>query len=71
MEKFKRLLSRKFLLSLGGVISGSLLAFGVIDDASQVDKITGMVIAALSALGFIVVEGQSDKERAKKEAADE
>ena len=57
-EFFKKLTSRKFILALGGVITGLAMAFGV--DSSTVETIVGAVITLMSSLAYIFVEGKLD-----------
>ena len=57
-EFFKKLTSRKFILALGGVITGLAMAFGV--DSSTVETIVGATITLISSLTYIFVEGKID-----------
>lgn len=54
----KKLLSRKFLTALAGILSGLAIAAGA--DAGEVESISGAVLAAASALGYIITEGMVD-----------
>ena len=61
MEKIdlrRKLTSRKFWVAVVGVISGLLLAFKV--DAETIENIGGIIMAAASAVAYIIGEGLVD-----------
>lgn len=61
MEKF---LSRRFLIALAAMISGVLIAlFPESEEAvnTAVSQISGLVMATLGALGYMVTEASVDK----------
>lgn len=61
MEKIdllRKLTSRKFWVAVVGVVSGLLLAFKV--DAETIENIGGIIMAAASALAYIIGEGLVD-----------
>ncbi|MBO5973308.1 MAG: hypothetical protein J6Q16_01260 [Clostridia bacterium] len=60
----KKLLSRKFITALAGVLGGLAMAAGA--GAGEIDTVSGAVLAALSALGYIFTEGRLDAERGAK-----
>ena len=59
----RKLTSRKFWVAITGLVSGLLLAFKV--DAEKTESITGIIMAAASAIAYIVGEGMVDAEREK------
>ena len=54
----KKLISRKFITALAGVLGGLAVALGA--DAGEVETLSGAVLAAVSALGYIITEGRVD-----------
>lgn len=61
MEKIdllRKLTSRKFWVAVVGVVSGLLLAFKV--DAETIENIGGIIMAAASAVAYIIGEGLVD-----------
>ena len=61
MEKIdllRKLTSRKFWVAVVGVVSGLLLAFKV--DAETIENIGGLIMAAASAVAYIIGEGLVD-----------
>lgn len=58
--------SRKFIVSLVGQVIGIVTLIWGASTAGQVEAIAGAVIIIATALGYLKVEGDIDKERAKK-----
>ena len=61
MEKIdllRKLTSRKFWVAVVGVVSGLLRAFKV--DAETIENIGGIIMAAASAVAYIIGEGLVD-----------
>ncbi len=54
----KKLCSRKFITALAGVLGGLAMAAGA--GAGEIDTVSGAVLAAVSALGYIITEGRLD-----------
>lgn len=54
----RKLTSRKFWVAVVGVVSGLLLAFKV--DAETIENIGGIIMAAASAVAYIIGEGLVD-----------
>ena len=54
----KKLISRKFITALAGVLGGLAVALGA--DAGEVETLSGAVLAAVSALSYIITEGRVD-----------
>lgn len=62
MNELKRkLTSRKLWLAIAGVATGIAMILGV--DASEITDIAGGVISVLSALTYVIVEGNIDAQR--------
>ena len=59
----RKLTSRKFWVAITGLVSGLLLAFKV--DAETTESVTGIIMAAASAIAYIIGEGLVDAEREK------
>lgn len=60
-----KLTSRKFWIAVCGLVSGLLLAFRV--DQTEVDQITGCIMAAASVVAYIIGEGLADAAGAKND----
>ena len=63
MEKIdlvRKLTSRKFWVAIVGLVSGLLLAFKV--DAETIETVSGIIMAAASAVAYIIGEGLVDAE---------
>ncbi|MBQ3372247.1 MAG: hypothetical protein IJG40_03820 [Oscillospiraceae bacterium] len=68
MEKIdlvRKLTSRKFWVAIVGLVSGLLLAFKV--DAETVETVSGIIMAAASAVAYIIGEGLVDAEGKNQE----
>ena len=63
----KKYLSRKFLISVVGVIVGLAIALGA--DSSEIAQIAGAVTSAISAVSYIFGEAMVDAAAAKKPEA--
>lgn len=61
----KKFLSRKFLVSLVGMIVGIAIALGA--DSSEITQIAGAIASAISAVSYIFGEAMVDAAAAKKE----
>lgn len=61
----KKFLSRKFLISLVGMIVGIAIAFGA--DASEIMQIAGAITSAVSAVSYIFGEALVDAAAAKQD----
>lgn len=61
-----KLTSRKFWIAVCGLVSGLLLAFRV--DQTEVDQITGCIMAAASVVAYIIGEGLADAAGAQTNA---
>lgn len=59
-----KLTSRKFLLSLVPIVTGILMIFGL--ESSTASQIAGAVMALVSTVAYIIMEGKIDVETAKK-----
>ena len=57
---------KKIITMILGVISGLTIVFGL--DQGEIDTVTGAVVAVLSVVSYIVVEGKIDVERIKNAA---
>lgn len=64
----KKFLSRKFLISLVGVIVGVAIAFGA--EASEIMQIAGAVTSAVSAVSYIFGEAMVDAAAAKNNSGE-
>ena len=62
-DLIRKLTSRKFWVAITGLVSGLLLAFKV--DAETTESVTGIIMAAASAIAYIIGEGLVDAEREK------
>ena len=62
-EVIRKLSSRKLWMAIAGVATGVAMALGA--DATEVSTVAGAVTALLSAVTYIVVEGQVDAESVK------
>ena len=63
MEKIdfvRKMTSRKFWIAITGLVSGLLLAFKV--DADTIENVSGIIMAAASAVAYIIGEGLVDAE---------
>ena len=63
MEKndiVRKLTSRKFWVAIVGLVSGLLLAFKI--DSETVETVSGIIMAAASAVAYIIGEGLVDAE---------
>ncbi|MBO6093151.1 MAG: hypothetical protein J6P40_05925 [Oscillospiraceae bacterium] len=58
IDIIRKLTSRKFWVAVVGVVSGLLLAFKV--DAETIENIGGIIMAAASAVAYIIGEGLVD-----------
>lgn len=58
IDIIRKLTSRKFWVAIVGVVSGLLLAFKV--DAETIENIGGIIMAAASAVAYIIGEGLVD-----------
>lgn len=58
IDILRKLTSRKFWVAVVGVVSGLLLAFKV--DAETIENIGGIIMAAASAVAYIIGEGLVD-----------
>lgn len=67
-EILRKLSSRKLWMAIAGVATGIYLALG--GDASELQSAVGTVTAMISAVTYIVVEGNVDEVRAKNEGTD-
>ncbi len=68
MEKIdlvRKLTSRKFWVAIVGLVSGLLLAFKV--DAETIETVSGIIMAAASAVAYIIGEGLVDAESKNEE----
>lgn len=61
--RWEKFFERKFLMALGAVITGVLVAFGQGDAADTVDKVIGTILSLGGALGFIAAETSRDNTR--------
>lgn len=61
----KKFLSRKFLVSIVGIIVGIAIAFGA--EASEIMQIAGAVTSAVSAVSYIFGEAIIDAAAAKQD----
>lgn len=61
----KKFLSRKFLVSIVGIIVGIAIAFGA--EASEIMQIAGAITSAVSAVSYIFGEAIIDAAAAKQD----
>lgn len=61
---FKKFLSRKFLISMVGVIVGLAISLGA--SASEIQEIAGAIVSAVSAISYIFGEAMVDAAAVKK-----
>lgn len=61
----KKFLSRKFLISVVGIIVGLAISLGA--DSSEIMQIAGAITSAVSAVGYIFGEAMVDAAAAKKD----
>jgi hypothetical protein len=61
--RWSKFLERKFLVAMGGVVTGVLIAFGRPEEASTVDKVLGSFISVGLSLGWIAAETSRDNSR--------
>ncbi len=66
---FRKFLSRKFLIAIVGTIVGLAISLGA--DASEIQQISGAVVTAISAVGYIFGEAMVDAAAVKKEEPQE
>lgn len=59
----QKLTSRKLWLAIAGIATGICMVLGV--DGSEVTSVAGGVVALISAVAYIFVEGKVDAERVK------
>ena len=59
----RKLTSRKLWMAIAGIVSGIAMALGV--DGGEVSTIAGAVVALVSTVSYIAVEGKIDAERVK------
>ncbi len=59
----RKLTSRKFWVSVAGLIAGFVIIFG--GSGEDADKISGVVLSAASVVGYILGEGLTDRENLK------
>ena len=62
-EVIRKLSSRKLWMAIAGVASGIAMALGA--DATEITTVAGGVMALISAVTYIVVEGKVDAESVK------
>ena len=67
-EILRKLSSRKLWLAIAGVATGVAMALGA--DASDIQTVAGGVMALVSAVTYIVVEGKVDAESVKNTIAE-
>jgi hypothetical protein len=65
--RWNKFFERKFLIAVGGVVTGTLLAFGQPDQADAFDKVLGSFISMGMALGWIAAETSRDNSRDRTE----
>lgn len=64
MDKFlNKLTSRKLWMAIAGVATGIAMVLGV--DGTEITTVAGGVVALLSAVTYIVIEGKVDAESVK------
>lgn len=63
-----RLLSRKFLAAVAGVVTGLAMVFGL--DESVISSVAGAVVSVASVVVYIKTEGKIDAESVKSAAED-
>ena len=61
----KKFLSRKFLIAIVGTIVGLAISLGA--DASEIQQISGAIVTAISAIGYIFGEAMVDAAAVKKD----
>ena len=61
-----KLISRKFLTALAGLITGLAMIFGI--DEAVISTVAGAVISVGAVLAYIITEGRVDAARAAKAA---
>lgn len=61
--RWQKFLERKFIMAVGAIITGVLVAFGQGDAADTVDKVIGTILSLGGALGFIASETSRDNTR--------
>lgn len=61
----KKFLSRKFLISLVGIVVGVAIALGA--DSSEIMQIAGAITSAISAVSYIFGEAMVDAAAAKQD----
>ena len=66
MNVLKKFGSRKFLMAAAGVVTGIAMIFGV--SANDANTISGAMVAAVSAVSYIIAEGRIDAAGAAKVA---
>ena len=62
---FKKFFSRKFLIAIVGTIVGLAISLGA--DTSEIQQISGAVVTAISAVGYIFGEAMVDAAAVKNE----
>lgn len=65
----RKFLSRKFLIAVVGTIVGLAISLGA--DTSEIQQISGAVVTAISAVGYIFGEAMIDAAAVKKEEPQE
>ena len=58
-----KLTSRKLWVAIAGIVTGVAIALGA--DASDIETVSGAVLALISAVTYILAEGKVDAERVK------
>ena len=61
-----KLISRKFLTALAGLITGLAMIFGI--DEAVISTVAGAVISVGAVVAYIITEGRGDAARAAKAA---
>ena len=59
----KKLTSRKLWMAIAGVATGIAMVLGV--DGTEISTVAGGVVALLSAMTYIIIEGKVDAESVK------
>lgn len=59
----RKLTSRKFWMSIAGLVSGLIAAFGGTEEVAK--QVSGLILAAASVFGYMLAEGLVDAESAQ------
>lgn len=62
-EFLRKLSSRKLWMAIAGIATGIAMALGA--DSSEIETVTGGIMALISAITYIVTEGKVDAESVK------